>query len=195
VCFIVLGVAVVGLGWDGVLSRLDGVLLVLAFVAVFAFALARSRVAQEEVRNVLSEYATTRGGLGLNIARFVIAAVVLFYGAKWIVQSAPQVGATLGMGPMLTGLVPVAIGTALPEIAAAVMAARRAQGDVVVGLRAFRSAGGDRVRGGALPDAARRPAHRQGRGRDPRARVRGVAGVRAGVRVALTGNAPPRAGR
>ena len=133
VCFIVLGIAVVGLGWDGVLSQLDGIVLVIAFVAVFAFALARSRVAQEEVRTVLTEYATTRGGLGLNIARFVIASIVLFYGAKWIVHSAPQVGATLGMGPMLTGLVPVAIGTALPEIAAAVLAARRGQGDVVVG--------------------------------------------------------------
>ena len=28
VCFIVLGIAVVGLGWDGVLSQLDGVVLV-----------------------------------------------------------------------------------------------------------------------------------------------------------------------
>jgi cation:H+ antiporter len=133
VCCIVLGIAVVGLGWDGVLSRIDGLVLVAAFIAVFAFALAHSRVAQEEVRTVLSEYATTRGGLGLNIARFVIASIVLFFGAKWIVQSAPQVGVTLGMGPMLTGLVPVAIGTALPEIAAAVLAARRGQGDVVVG--------------------------------------------------------------
>ena len=47
--------------------------------------------------------------------------------------SAPTVGASLGMGPLLTGLVPVAIGTALPEIAAAVLAARRGQGELVAG--------------------------------------------------------------
>ena len=82
---------------------------------------------------VLDAYTETRGGLGLNGARLVISAVVLFYGAKWIVQSAPVVGSTLGMGPLLTGLVPVAIGTALPEIAAAVIAARRGQGELVAG--------------------------------------------------------------
>jgi cation:H+ antiporter len=65
--------------------------------------------------------------------RFVIAAVVLYYGAKLVVQSAPVLGVALGMTPLVTGLLPVAIGTALPEIAAAVMAARRGQGDVVVG--------------------------------------------------------------
>ena len=133
VCFIVLGIATIGLGLDGVLSRLDGMLLLLAFVAVVAFALARSRTDTDEVRAVLDGYTETRGGLGLNIARFAIAAVVLFYGAKWIVASAPAIGASLGMAPLLTGLVPVAIGTALPEIAAAVLAARRGQGEVVVG--------------------------------------------------------------
>jgi len=132
-CFIVLSIAVVGLGWDGVLSRLDGLLLLVAFVAVVVLAFARSRTDSAEVRTVLEGYVETRGGLGLNIARFVIAAVVLFYGAKWIVQGATAVGASLGMGPLLTGLVPVALGTALPEIAAAVMAARRGQGELVVG--------------------------------------------------------------
>ena len=133
VAFVVLGIAVVGMSIDGVLSRLDGVLLVVAFIAVLVFAVLRSRIAQEEVRPVLEEYTLTRGGLGLNAARFVIAAIVLFYGAKWIVQSAPSIGASLGMGPLLTGLVPVAIGTALPEIAAAVLAARRGQGEMVAG--------------------------------------------------------------
>ena len=39
----------------------------------------------------------------------------------------------MGMSPLLTGLMPVAIGTALPEVAAAIVAARRGQGDIVVG--------------------------------------------------------------
>ena len=50
VCFIVLGIATIGLGLDGVLSRLDGMLLLLAFVAVLAFALARSRIATPTTR-------------------------------------------------------------------------------------------------------------------------------------------------
>jgi cation:H+ antiporter len=42
-------------------------------------------------------------------------------------------GAGLGMNPLLTGLLPVAVGTALPEMAAAITAARRGQGDLVAG--------------------------------------------------------------
>jgi cation:H+ antiporter len=133
VCFIVLSLAVVGMGLDGVLSRIDGMLLLLAFAAVVAFAIARSRRETDEVRTVLEGFTETRGGLALNGARLAISAIVLFYGAKWVVQSAPMIGATMGMAPLLTGLVPVAIGTALPEIAAAVIAARRGQGELVAG--------------------------------------------------------------
>jgi len=50
-----------------------------------------------------------------------------------VVQHAPVIGAALGLAPLLTGLIVVAIGTALPEAAAAVAAARRGQGDMVVG--------------------------------------------------------------
>ena len=74
-----------------------------------------------------------RTDLTLNLLRFGIAAVVLYFGAKLVVGHAPVLGSALGMTPLLTGLIPVAIGTALPEIAAAIVAARRGQGDVVAG--------------------------------------------------------------
>ena len=45
----------------------------------------------------------------------------------------PIVGTAWGLSPVLTGLIVVAIATALPEAVAAVSAARRGQGDIVVG--------------------------------------------------------------
>jgi cation:H+ antiporter len=39
-----------------------------------------------------------------------------------VVQNAPVIGLALGMGPLVTGLTLVAVGTALPEIAVAAMA-------------------------------------------------------------------------
>lgn len=131
--FVAIGVAVTVLGHDGVLGRIDGIVLLLAFAAVLFYVFARSREDSGEVRATLEAYVATRGDLVLNVLRFVIAAVVLYYGAKLVVQSAPVLGVALGMTPLVTGLLPVAIGTALPEIAAALMAARRGQGDVVVG--------------------------------------------------------------
>jgi cation:H+ antiporter len=131
--FVGIGIAVTLLGHDGVLGRIDGIVLLAAFAAVLFYVFARSREDSVEVRTALETYVATRGDLVLNVLRFVIAAVVLYYGAKLVVQSAQVLGVALGMTPLVTGLLPVAIGTALPEIAAAVMAARRGQGDVVVG--------------------------------------------------------------
>jgi cation:H+ antiporter len=58
---------------------------------------------------------------------------LLYFGARFVVQGAPVIGAAWGWSPLLVGLLPVAIGTALPEAAAAIAAARRGQGDMVVG--------------------------------------------------------------
>ncbi len=44
-----------------------------------------------------------------------------------------EAGAALGWPPLLVGLLPVAIGTTLPEVAAAIAAARRGHGDMVLG--------------------------------------------------------------
>ena len=132
-CFLLVCALMVGLGWDGVLNRIEGLVLLAAFVAVLAFAFARSRAESPELRAELEAYEATRGGLVQNLLRVGIAAVVLYFGAKFVVGAAGEVGGGLGLSPLLTGLLPVAIGTALPEIAAAVVAARRGQGDVVAG--------------------------------------------------------------
>ena len=132
-CFLLVCALMVGLGWDGVLNRIEGLVLLAAFVAVLAFAFARSRAESPELRAELEAYEATRGGLVQNVLRVGIAAVVLYFGAKFVVGAAGEVGGGLGLSPLLTGLLPVAIGTALPEIAAAVVAARRGQGDVVAG--------------------------------------------------------------
>ena len=123
----------IGLGLDGVLSRNDGLLLLAGFVVMLAFLILRGRREPVELQADIARFAETKQGLGLNVSRVVIAIVAMYFGAKWLVQSSPIVGIGLGMGPLVTGLLPVAIGTALPEMAAAVVAARRGQGDMVAG--------------------------------------------------------------
>jgi len=132
-CFIVACAAMIGFGLDGVLSQIEGVILLLAFLAVVTWAFVRSRGETQEVREAITAYASTRSDLWLNLLRFVLAAVLLYYGARLVVTNAPILGLALGMAPLLTGLIVVAIGTALPEVAAAVFAARRGQGDMVMG--------------------------------------------------------------
>ncbi|HEY5970512.1 MAG TPA: calcium/sodium antiporter [Pseudoxanthomonas sp.] len=125
--------ALIVFGLDGVISRIEGVMLLLAFVAVLAFLLARSGHEQVEVRDSVAAYTATRSVLWMNLLRFMVAVTLLYFGAKFVVQSAPVIGTGWGLSPLLVGLLPVAIGTALPEVAAAIAAARRGQGDMVAG--------------------------------------------------------------
>ena len=133
ICLIVATIALIALGYDGVLTRIEGAIFVLAFVVVVAVAIVRSRRETPEVQEAIAGYLTTGDDLALNVLRFVIGAVLLYFGALWLVQHAPIVGTAWGMSPLLTGLIIVAIATALPEAVAAMAAARRGQGDMVVG--------------------------------------------------------------
>lgn len=132
-CLMLATVLVAALGWDGRLAGWEGALLLVAFVAVFAACLGRSRREQPELQEEIAGFVQTSTDLAQNLLRFAIAVVLLYFGARWVVQSAPTIGLALGMAPLVTGLLVVAIGTALPELAAAVFAARRGQGDMVVG--------------------------------------------------------------
>lgn len=133
---VVLGVASLALmvfGLDGVIGRVEGLVLLLGFVAMLAFLLARARSEHADVQAGVIAYASTRGALWMNLLRFVIAIALLYFGARYVVQSAATIGVQWGLTPLMTGLLPVAIGTALPEVAAAIAAARRGQGDMVAG--------------------------------------------------------------
>jgi cation:H+ antiporter len=125
--------ALIVFGLDGVVSRVEGLVLLLGFVAVLAFLLARASREDARVRIDVETFSVTHTVLWMNLLRFAVAAALLYYGARFVLQGAPMIGAQWGLSPLLTGLLPVAIGTALPEIAAAMMAARRGQGDMVAG--------------------------------------------------------------
>ncbi|MFT3761126.1 MAG: calcium/sodium antiporter [Pseudoxanthomonas sp.] len=125
--------ALIAFGLDGEISRIEGVVLLLAFVALLTFLLARGRSEAAEVRESIAAYAGTRTVLWMNLLRVAIAAALLYYGAKFAVSGAVALGAGWGWSPLLVGLLPVAIGTALPEVAGAIFAARRGQGDMLLG--------------------------------------------------------------
>ncbi len=126
-------VVMVGLGLDGTIGHVDGAVLVLALAVILALLLARVGNEPPDVQTELAGYAATRTGLVLNLLRLAVAVALLYFGARWVVASGLAMGQAWGLSPLLAGLLPVAIGTALPEVAAAVAAARRGQGDMVAG--------------------------------------------------------------
>jgi cation:H+ antiporter len=118
---------------DGVLARWEGAVLLAGFVGLLAYMLGRGKNEPVVVQEELAAFAQTRLGLVQNLLRLVIASVVLFFGGKLVVENASLIGTALGLGPLLTGLLLVAVATALPEVVTAVMAARQGQPNVVAG--------------------------------------------------------------
>jgi cation:H+ antiporter len=133
VLLVVATFALMVFGLDGHVGRIEGAVLLLGFVATTLFLLRHAQREDADVQAEIVAFASTRAGLALNLLRLAIAAVVLYFGARWVVSGGLALGRIVGMTPLMVGLLPVAIGTALPEIAAAIAAARRGQGDMVAG--------------------------------------------------------------
>lgn len=129
----VASLALMVFGLDGYVGRIEGVVLLAGFAALAVFLLRQGRRESAELQGEIAAFAATRTDLLLNLVRLAIAIALLYYGARWVVQGGLALGEAWGLSPLLVGLLPVAISTALPEVAAAVMAARRGQGDMVAG--------------------------------------------------------------
>lgn len=125
--------ALLMLGLDGTIGRIEGAALLAGFLAFLVFVFRRAGLESAQVQKELAEFSVTSTGLVQNLIRFAFAGGLLFFGSRLIVQSAPSIGLALGLGPLSTGLLVVAIGTALPQVVAAVIAARNGQGNVVAG--------------------------------------------------------------
>lgn len=126
-----LGVAamllLVPLAWDGHLGRLDGALL-LSALGVYLALLVRHD------RDTLADEADAPGGpLWRSVGAVLLGLGVLVLGADLVVRGAVDLAATLGVPERVVGLTMVAFGTSLPELASAVAAAARRQGDMILG--------------------------------------------------------------
>lgn len=120
-------------GLDGVIARWEGGVLLAGFAGFLIFMFARGHQESAAVQAELTDFAETSSGLSRNLTRIAFAGVLLFFGAKFVVSGAPALGQALGFGSMLTGLLVVAIGTALPEVVLLVLVARARQGNIVGG--------------------------------------------------------------
>jgi cation:H+ antiporter len=121
--------------FDGMLSRLDGLLLVASSIVYTTFAYMsakrdRSRVVRDEFDAGIKELG--RPGW-LDTTLVVVGFVALLIGAKLLLVGATVVATALGVSQVVIGLSIVAIGTSLPELATSVVAAARGEADVAFG--------------------------------------------------------------
>jgi cation:H+ antiporter len=124
---------------DGVIGRMDGILLVSGLVGFFVYLIYDARRhSQLAVKNDQGPSDDAREGRpeSETTHRFFLmigGIVLLAVGARAMVYAAVNVAEEFGIDPVIVGLTIVAIGTSLPELAASVVSALKQEADISLG--------------------------------------------------------------
>ena len=130
------------LGYDGNISRLDGIIMLVLFVAYLFFLfwdakrqkkLESAEVQQEEVENEETKNEGKNLSLPKALIFTVIGLVLIVAGSNFVVKSATFIATALGLSQRFIGLTIVALGTSLPELFTSVTAAMKKNSDIAVG--------------------------------------------------------------
>ncbi len=122
------------MGWDGILSRLEGGILLVGIVTYTCYVY---RMALKESKAVEQEYEEFVGAAYDSILKdifwIIIGLVALVGGAYLLVHSAIYIARVVGISELVIGLTVIAVGTSLPELATSMVAAIRKESDISVG--------------------------------------------------------------
>jgi len=142
------------LSLDGLISRQDGVILLLGLASFMAYVIfdaishskrqKESPVSQPDPEDEPEESLEPKSWLSsriyphlkttyFNLFLIVLGILALAGGARLMVDSAIGIAQILQIAPIVIGLTIVAIGTSLPELAASLMLALKKEGDMSVG--------------------------------------------------------------
>jgi len=113
---------------DGVLSRIDGILMLAGFLAWLVVTIVHAKAQRSAVSEVLSDRGKWLAVLwcGLGLPLLVLAGILIVSGARGI-------AATLGVAPFVIGTTIVAVGTSVPELATTIIAKIRGHDEIGLG--------------------------------------------------------------
>ncbi len=131
-------VLLVGLGFDGELSRIDGGILLscMAVYMGYMIYLARKAMSGEDVElsvEEIDEEEIQKSSNGKDAMKIVAGIAGLVIGAQLMVNSAVSIATVLKIPDLVIGITVVAIGTSLPELATSAMASLKNESDISVG--------------------------------------------------------------
>ncbi len=112
---------------DGVLSRIDSLILLSFFIGFLLYIIKLSKTGTEEIE-------TTNSLSSRKMLIFLIIGFAgLIYGGKLVVDSAVKIAMIFNVSKKLIALTIVSVGTSLPELAASIIAAKKGQTDIALG--------------------------------------------------------------
>lgn len=114
-------------GWDGSITRFDGLIMLVLFAAYLIFLLVKAR--QQPQQDSIN--AIQRSFWQIPLTVIGLAAIVI--GSNMAVDAACAIARLLGISERFIGLTIVALGTSLPELFTSVIAARKGNADIAIG--------------------------------------------------------------
>lgn len=130
-----IGVAVllVPLSLNLVINRLEGILFII-LLGIYLFVLFRDGEETAEVDEEFSlEYSEKTKSVIKSSLGIVLSILLLVGGAHSLVTGAVDLARTIGISERIIGLSLVALSTSLPELASSLVAARKHEGDILIG--------------------------------------------------------------
>lgn len=124
----------IGLALEGSITRPQGMLMVFSLICFSLFAYWSERRAAKTVEAMeAEEFSEGPKSTWLAIVAVIGGIAAVVFGANFLVSGAIVAARTFGVGEEVIGLTLVAVGTSLPELATAVVAALRRHSEVAVG--------------------------------------------------------------
>lgn len=116
-------------GGAHVLSRVDGLVLLLFFLVFMHYTISSARKQPDKT----AEPTVKELSLGRSLVYLLGGLAALVFGGQWFVDGACGLARALGWSEALIGLTILAAGTSLPELATSVAAARKGMSGICIG--------------------------------------------------------------
>lgn len=120
---------------DGELSRLDGWVLLGVFAAVMGWSIFQGMRGKNDALASETETQLSNDLMAMKTAIMwlIVGLVLLVVSSRLLVWGSVSIAQSLGVSDLVIGLTIVAIGTSLPELAAALAAVRKNEHDLILG--------------------------------------------------------------
>jgi cation:H+ antiporter len=120
--------------WDGVITLIEGLLLLAAYVTYVFYLLnegdtSRNMVTDQKVEQVRHREKVRVKDLGI----IILSAIFIFVGANYTITSLEIIAESFGISKAIISVTLLSLGTTLPEAVVSVSAAREGKADIAVG--------------------------------------------------------------
>ena len=115
------------LGWDGTITRVDGLVLIALFAGYIGYMIWEAIHSNEDGDEIKDM------PIWKLLLSTVIGMALIIFGADVAVDAATKLAQIFGMSERFIGLTVVALGTSLPELFTSVTAARKGNADIAIG--------------------------------------------------------------